>query len=219
MRISEVFWCAALVNALLLHSTNGFIFEVTAEPEPVIVDLYYESLCPGCRYFVESQLFPAFRKLEVTGIIKFNMFPFGNAKQKQNPDGSWSFQCQHGSKECKGNIIEACIIKHLGDSYQYLPTLACMESSPDPVAMAGGCVAALSNLHYPTVSKCAQGPEGNALMHEMGVATAALSPPHSYVPWVVVNGAHNETIQNAALTDLTGLICSNFKGMKPKQCL
>lgn len=48
-------------------------------------------------------------------------------------------------------------------------------------------------------------------MHSMGVATDKLSPPHNYVPWIVVNGAHNETLENQALTDLTGLVCSSYQ--------
>jgi hypothetical protein len=36
----------------------------------VSVELYYESLCGGCRYFVETQLFPTFFKLRDTGILK-----------------------------------------------------------------------------------------------------------------------------------------------------
>ena len=39
-----------------------------------------------------------------------------------------------------------------------------------------------------------QSSEGNALLHYMGVATEQLSPPHNYVPWIVVDGVHNEQI-------------------------
>ncbi|XP_023342039.1 gamma-interferon-inducible-lysosomal thiol reductase [Eurytemora carolleeae] len=84
----------------------GRIFEIFVEPEPVTVELYYESLCPGCRYFVETQLFPTFYKLKDAGIVQFSMYPYGNAKESQNPDGTWKFECQHGDKECTGNLIE-----------------------------------------------------------------------------------------------------------------
>ena len=34
------------------------------------------------------------------------MYPYGNAKETQNPDGTWKFECQHGEKECTGNLLE-----------------------------------------------------------------------------------------------------------------
>ena len=56
-----------------------------------------------------------------------------------------------------------------------------------------------------------KGVEGNSLMHEFGLKTESLNPPHNYVPWIVVNGQHNQTLQNQALTDLTGLICQTYQ--------
>ena len=35
--------------------------------EPVLVELYYESLCPYCREFINDQLYPTFVKLANTG--------------------------------------------------------------------------------------------------------------------------------------------------------
>jgi hypothetical protein len=64
------------------------------------------------------------------------------------------------------------------------------------------------NLIY---SSSRQGPEGNALMHEMGLRTESLDPPHNYVPWVVVDGVHNTTIQNMAMADLTALVCQTYQ--------
>ena len=52
-----------------------------------------------------------------------------------------------------------------------------------------------------------KGAEGNSLMHEFGLKSESLNLPHNYVPWIVVNGQHNQTLQNQALTGLTGLIC------------
>jgi len=222
-----VFVCVAVptsysssISRLLEILVDTDYSDEPVQTAPVVVDLYYESLCPGCRYFVETQLYPTYYKLQRTGVAKFNMFPYGNAKETKNPDGSWRFECQHGARECTGNIIEACIVSHSNwDSSLYLPVLSCMEGSDDPIASAKGCVTALSTLDYRIIRKCSQGSEGNALMHEMGVATEKLSPPHNYVPWVVVNGRHNETIENAALTDLLSLICQNVEGEKPRQCM
>jgi hypothetical protein len=48
-------------------------------------------------------------------------------------------------------------MKYLGmDSNAYVPVLACMEGSDDPVAAARGCTAALSNLKFKDIKNCAQ---------------------------------------------------------------
>ena len=65
-----------------------------------------------------------------------------------------------------------------------------------------------------------QGPLGKKLMHKLAVKTASLNPPHTYVPWLTINGQHNEKLQAEAWKDLIGLICRLYKGdFKPKQCL
>ena len=37
-----------------------------------------------------------------------------------------------------------------------------------------------------------QGPLGNALLHKFAVATEELNPPHTYVPWIVIDGDSSE---------------------------
>ena len=58
------------------------------------------------------------------GVVDLHLYPYGNAKQTQNPDGTWKFKCQHGPTECDGNIYEACIM-HLAD---YDPTVSLCEN-------------------------------------------------------------------------------------------
>eukprot|EP00088_Acartia_fossae_P010972 TRINITY_DN1549_c0_g1_i5.p1 TRINITY_DN1549_c0_g1~~TRINITY_DN1549_c0_g1_i5.p1 ORF type:complete len:239 (+),score=48.85 TRINITY_DN1549_c0_g1_i5:38-754(+) len=190
--------------------------------KPVQVDLYYESLCPGCRFFFETQLFPTFYKFKGLGVLNVGLYPYGNAKEVKKPDGSWKFTCQHGKHECLGNLIEACIVQHTGkEAEKFLPIISCMESSDDPVKAARGCMKALSDMdqkQIKAVFACAKGSEGNKIMHELAEATDSLNPPHLYVPWVVMDGVHNKTVETRALSDLTSLVCDAYKGEKPRIC-
>ena len=45
-------------------------------------------------------------------VLQIAMVPYGNAKETQNPDGSWSFECQHGDAECRGNLLEVSRVKY-----------------------------------------------------------------------------------------------------------
>lgn len=193
---------------------------INAESSPVKVELYYESLCPGCREFISGQLFETWKTLQKTGILSVGLYPYGNAKESQLPDGSWKFQCQHGQPECTGNLIEVCIENSVKfDADQYLPAIHCMEASDDPVSNAEACVKEnLPGVDYNSVDQCAKGKLGNILMHQMGKKTESLDPSHTYVPWIVVNGQHTEDIQNEASEHLLALVCDMYTGSKPKEC-
>ena len=69
----------------------------------------------------------------------------------------------------------------------------------------------------------------------MGAKTESLDPPHNYVPWIVVDGEHDNEIQQAAMDNLLALVCklykvvvvkslnfenkmSIFQGTKPTEC-
>ena len=60
------------------------------------------------------------------------------------------------------------------------------------------------------VFKCATSRIGNNLEHEMAVLTETLQPPHTYVPWVSLNGNHTEEIQQYAEHGLIELICETY---------
>merc|ERR1719382_1649447 len=89
-----------LVFSFVCISMSAGFTLLTRDEPPITIELYYESFCPGCRAFVTGMLFTAFEKLKDTGIMKVMIYPYGNAHQKQKPDGSWDFECQHGSQVC-----------------------------------------------------------------------------------------------------------------------
>lgn len=178
--------------------------------------LYLESLCPDCKNFVNNQLWPAFKA--VGSLMNLALVPYGNAMEKQHGD-RWLFECQHGKEECYGNLIETCAIHYHPNSTVYFPFIYCIESSASlPRNVAPEC-ASKFGFDYSQIQSCVEGPLGNKLEHEMALKTNALQPPHTFVPWVTLNGVHTEKIQNEAQDDLVKLICETYQGSpKPQAC-
>ncbi|XP_046864057.1 gamma-interferon-inducible lysosomal thiol reductase-like [Xenia sp. Carnegie-2017] len=185
--------------------------------ELVNFTLYMESLCPDCQNFVNNQLWPAFKA--VGEIMNLVIVPYGNAIEKKN-DSKWKFMCQHGEEECYGNLIETCAIHYNQNASVFMPFIHCIESSSLlPRNNAPKC-AKKFGLDYSLIISCVKGRLGNELEHKMAKKTNALEPPHTYVPWVTLNGVHTDAIQTAAQENLVKLICDTYQGSpKPDACL
>ena len=55
-------------------------------PSPrVVVDVYYECLCPDSRYFVLKELLPTYQK--VGSLMDVRMWPYGKASSEPTSDG------------------------------------------------------------------------------------------------------------------------------------
>jgi interferon gamma-inducible protein 30 len=184
--------------------------------DPVDITLYYESLCPGCRYFINHQYYRAFKS--IGNIMNVGLVPYGNAEEKTKA-GKWVFSCQHGKEECIGNLIETCAIHFYPNTSNFFPFIHCIESSSKiPRVVAPSC-AQKFKLNYSKIESCANGDLGNSLEHEMALKTEALKPDHTYVPWITLNGVHTEEIENKAESDLVKLVCNTYKGSpKPQAC-
>ena len=178
--------------------------------------LYFESLCGGCRDFIKTQYYPTFKL--IGSIMNVHLVPYGNAQETQE-GGKWVYYCQHGEEECIGNLIETCSMYLNPNASVYFPFIHCIEtSSLNPRTAAPSC-AQQYGLDYSKIQSCASGDLGNSLQHEMALKTQALNPPHTYVPWVTLEGVHNDDIQNKAEFNLLGLICAAYEGSpKPQAC-
>ena len=192
------------------------------------IELYYESQCPGCRETITSSFKEAFHAEGFGKMATVSWFPFGNAKET-NTESPYEFQCQHGPSECNYNLIEACILKKISCPMQQFELINCIESNdedrnpkPDRYAQVLiGCsmLAGVEKSVIESIHECAEGPEGNALMHDLAAKTAALDPPHKYVPWIVVNGKHDDKMQDEIMTSLLKYVCDNYKGAdKSPEC-
>ncbi|XP_058495259.1 gamma-interferon-inducible lysosomal thiol reductase-like [Solea solea] len=210
-------WCRSLEIAIECKVQKQCMEVNATRPKqdvpPVSLTLYYESLCPACRVFITQQLFPTWTMLQ--DIMSVTLVPYGNAKEI--PSGNSPFTCQHGEPECRGNIIEACII-HL-TRHSALHIIYCMESAANVLSAAQSCL----QLYAPAVSwssvdSCVTNGLGDRLMHANAAMTRALKPPHTHVPWVTFNGEYTEENEDMAMSSLFHLICQLYKGVKPPAC-
>lgn len=176
--------------------------------------LAYESLCPGCRSFIMHQLWPTWQLLK--DYLTIDLLPYGNAHEYYNAkSGRWIYECQHGPKECQGNLIETCAIYITKrDETKFFPFIYCLETG-DPVNDAQRC-AQQTGIDWNRISDCVNGTEGNIYQHAVALDTPK---DHKYVPWVIFNGVHTEKIEDMALSNLKELVCDSIQGPKPAPCL
>ena len=128
--------------ALMLHTVNA------AEAGKVEVGYYMESLCPDCIQFSTTTLRKAIEG-GLLDIMDLKIFPYGNAR------GTGShITCQHGQQECKGNLLETCLISMNPKVETFWPAFECMDLRRDPVGDAESCINKY-NLNYTSVLDCA----------------------------------------------------------------
>ncbi|KAM3620395.1 uncharacterized protein V6R79_022479 [Siganus canaliculatus] len=210
-------WCRSLQIAIACKVQKQCMELNATRPKqvvpPVSVTLYYESLCPACRVFISQQLFPTWSMLH--DIMTVTLVPYGNAQELSSANAP--FSCQHGEAECRGNMIEACIIHLTGHSA--LQIISCMESAADVLDAAKPCLQLFApSISWSSVDSCLRGPLGFQLMHANAAMTRALNPPHKHVPWVTFNGEYKEDYEDKAMSSLFHLVCDLYKGVKPPAC-
>jgi len=180
----------------------------------VQVGFYFESMCPGCKYYTSNVLSSLLQKPEFTSIVDFKMYPYGNGKLS----GS-TIECQHGEPECRGNTILACMqelypIKQDSADPNFVKTFVCMEAKDgNPEEHIAEC-ADSNGISHADIMTCADGDLGAKLALEAAQATEALDPPHQYAPWLVMNG---EPMMDDAY-ELQDKACEAFQGEAPSLC-
>ncbi|XP_041861371.1 gamma-interferon-inducible lysosomal thiol reductase-like [Melanotaenia boesemani] len=211
-------WCRSLEIAVECKVQKQCMELNAVKPNqtvaPVSFSLYYESLCPDCRVFITQQLFPTWVMLQ--DIMSLTLVPYGNAKEVLSANSP--FICQHGAPECRGNMIEACMIHLVGNSLAF-HIIYCMESSTDVLNAAQPCLQVYApSVSWSSVESCVNGRLGYQLMHANAVMTRALNPAHTHVPWVTFDGEYTKENEAKAMSSLFHLVCELYKGVKPPAC-
>lgn len=180
-------------------------------PAPLVqVNFYGEALCPYCAKFIDMVA----AQMHYNGVMNttsFRYIPYGNAQDTK--DG---VQCQHGPRECELNRILNCAVHLNYDQNVWFPFAKCIESSiinKQVLEPAEPC-AAETGIDYTALHDCATGSMADELQKWAGEETANLKPPHSYVPWVTVNGIP----LGGAYQELQTFVCAAYLGERPLAC-
>ena len=160
----------------------------------VPLKIFYESLCSFCQKAVGEVVFGAYQKYPaLKDVLNLELAPSGNTMQAA--DGS--ITCQHGVKECDGNVLELCGMQLNGWQWQeYLPYVACFEKklgaqvseeNPDPntnmLKIAESCVTNTSGFTTAQLQTCFKNDYSKMAKWVAGfTATTKAVAPWQYVP-------------------------------------
>lgn len=172
------------------------------------IDVYSESLCPDCVDFI-SRSFGEFYQSEYFNKAHVTFWDFGNGEEeKDESTGLWKFTCQHGENECYGNMLETCSTHLMTESDSHLFIL-CMytnifDFNDDFDATLDFCVQRESDKK--NILECANSKDGNLYEHYVAKRTEELKPAHNYVPWITVDGDHDEAKEAQIIDSLIDFV-------------
>ena len=214
-------WTAALALPVGLASASA-AGDNNGVGDRIKVELYYESQCPGCREVLTTSFKEAYAAEGFLKMADVTLVPFGNAEETPSDDPvlPYDFVCQHGPSECRYNAVEACALAKIGCPYKAFAFINCIETydedrTPDQNygLVIGSCAALTGAADLAAdIDECSTGTEGNGLVHDNAVRTAKLDPKHTYVPWIVVGGEHDDDTQDAISESLLKYVCKNYHG-------
>ncbi|XP_059489700.1 GILT-like protein 1 [Neocloeon triangulifer] len=210
---------AGIVGAffLLLASLAGA--DDAVDPR-VHLKVYYESLCPDSVRFVRNQLIPTWNSLG-SEFLEIDFLPFGKAKSERKPGGGLSFTCQHGPRECAGNMVQACGLSNLlSDHDLRIKFVGCLMNNSDPPSAGAKCAPQVG-LDYKDIEECVNSPAAEALLYNYEQRTLKLFPKGlAFVPSISINGKFDQEAQNTAQRDLKSVVCAYIpESVRPAQCL
>ena len=126
-------------------------------------------------------------------------YPYGNANEREESNGTYKFHCQHGDNECNGNMVETCFINLVKFNQDlWVPFLQSFDKAlnADPKENALDVAQKVLsdgsyNVTYQQLSNCYNGPNGNEYEHQMGLWTEEeRNKGMDGTPWIVVNDQH-----------------------------
>ncbi|XP_077498835.1 gamma-interferon-inducible lysosomal thiol reductase-like [Amblyomma americanum] len=230
----SLLWLAALAAIASARMFKSRRIDFSQIPKTTRIQVYYESLCPYSIAFITEQLWPTY--VRVGYLMDVQLIPFGNAfkeqqqqqqsreerfalgRSRQGKEAEAKYSCQHGPEECFGNVVQSCADHIFNDTILSLAFVTCMSLAERPHEAGRECARGIAR-KWNAIQRCATGGKGRLLQDQMSERTWNLDPPHHYVPWILINGVHNDVQQAMAQTDLLQVVCdSTPDGRKPPPC-
>lgn len=211
-----------IICFIFLSPSSSKLFKKSRLSDKLKIELFTESLCPYCIAFLTTSFKTAINTKGIELLADFSIYPYGNAYQSLF-DKKWKFKCQHGTKECYGNLMQNCVLHHT-TFRTGIDFILCFEenvgSFHEDIDEIGQHCAGVLNIDFNEIKNCINTDMGNHIQHEVATKTEALRPPRRHVPWIVVNSQHNSKIEKQIKENMLGYICKNYQGnVKIEACL
>lgn len=112
--------------------------------------------------------------------------------------------------------IKSCVIYLYPQTLKHFSFISCsmakfLYRSSNMDAVVKECAGA--NLNARKILECANTNLGNKLLQSMGAYTSNMNPRVTWVPWIVVNNQHTDSIQQEAERNLVSYLCKKFKSL------
>lgn len=204
-----------MLSVILIGIIALLCVQACVEPgTKVKVEVFYETYCPDSKRFVLEQLNSTYA--ELSDIIELQLVPYGKATRRELPNHWYSFDCQHGDKECYGNLLQSCAIHYYPDPKVHLPFVACMFTANSANTAYERCARA-AKFNLTVLEKCNRGQEGNNLQLKFAKWTESVNSKHrlEFVPWIRMNG---EDKMDEAFISFKKTLCQVYRDMIKATC-
>lgn len=202
--------------------------DIALRSEKVVVEIYYESLCPDSLELLTGSFLKAWRAKELREHMDVRLYPFGNADMHSEEDVDKEFKvkhpdanyplidCQHGEEECLGNMIQACAVKKLQmiKSVNFILCMAAQGAHADIKTSSSDCAGKLG-VDMNGITDCVGSEEGHQLMAHLGRKSLDPQLQRTYVPFVLLNGKHEKAADE---NDFLRPFCHALGAQQPSMC-
>lgn len=198
--MAKVAWLLAAV--VLVGVAVGQAAHLSASGK-VTLQVFYEALCKDSIRFVKDQLKPTYEAVGSERMV-VDFVPYGRARTTPSATG-YTFECEHGPNECRGNELQACGLARLTDNMKQVKFVYCVETQTDPSRPDNTCITE-AGLDPNDINGCTDGTEGQKLLAQLGYKTPTLT----YTPTIVFNGEYNKKDQDLGEKNLLSVVCDKL---------